>query len=81
MRGPFFYEFRIKGELDDCWQDWFEGLRLENQGNGQVLLSGLLPDQAALHGVLAKIRDLNLTLISVNLPAYPQEIGIPPSPP
>lgn len=48
---------------------------MENQWNGQVLLSGLLPDQAALHGVLAKIRDLNLTLISVNLLAYPQENG------
>jgi hypothetical protein len=67
MRRPFHYEIRIYGPLDDCWQDWFEGLSLENQGNGQVLISGLLPDQAALHGVLAKIRNLNLTLISVRL--------------
>jgi hypothetical protein len=67
MRGPFLYEIRIEGELDDCWCGWFEGLRLENQPGMQVLLSGLLPDQAALHGALAKIRDLNLTLISVNL--------------
>jgi hypothetical protein len=75
MREPLFYEIRIKGELDDCWQDWFEGLRLENQKNGQVLLSGLLPDQAALHGVFAKIRDLNLTLISVHLLDYHEANG------
>jgi hypothetical protein len=67
MREPLFYEIRIQGELDDYWQDWFGELRLENQENGQALLSGFLPDQAALHGVLVKIRDLNLTLISVNL--------------
>lgn len=67
MREPLFYEIRVQGELDDYWQDWLGELRLENQENGQTLLSGFLPDQAALHGVLVKIRDLNLTLISVNL--------------
>jgi hypothetical protein len=72
MRRPFHYEIRIYGPLDDCWQDWFEGLSLENQGNGQVLISGLLPDQAALHGVLAKIRNLNLFLISVRLAEAPE---------
>jgi hypothetical protein len=65
--GPFDYEIRIRGELDSCWQAWFGGLQLENEENGQALLSGLLPDQAALHGVLSHIRDLNLILISVNL--------------
>jgi hypothetical protein len=67
MRGPFYYEILVTGALDECWQDWFEGLRLENQENGQAVLSGPLPDQSALHGVLAKIRDLNLNLISVSL--------------
>jgi hypothetical protein len=67
MRGPMFYEFRIEGELIDCWKDWFEGLRLESLDEGEIRLSGLLPDQAALHGVLLKLRDLNLTLLSVNL--------------
>ncbi|MAT45318.1 MAG: hypothetical protein CL609_23560 [Anaerolineaceae bacterium] len=61
------YEIRIKGNLDQRWQDWFEGLLLENQDNGEVLLSGSLDDQAALFGVLSIIRDLNLTLISVNV--------------
>lgn len=61
------YEIRIKGNLDQRWQVWFEGLLLENQDNGEVLLSGSLDDQAALFGVLSIIRDLNLTLISVNV--------------
>lgn len=67
MAAPFYYEIRIQGELDSCWQSWFGGLKLENEQHGQVLLSGLLADQAALHGVLAKLRDLNLVLVSVNL--------------
>ncbi len=50
------YEIRIKGNLDTCWQGWFGGLLLENQDNGEVLLSGSLDDQAALYGVLSKIR-------------------------
>ncbi len=73
MDDPVRYEILVQGELDDCWQDWFVGLRLINLGDGQTLLTGPLPDQAALHGVLAKIRDLNMTLISVSLQDFPKE--------
>lgn len=64
------YEIKIKGLLDDHWQQWFEGMTLKRQENverGQdyTLLIGPIADQPALHGLLAKIRDLNLTLISI----------------
>jgi hypothetical protein len=59
------YQIRIKERLEERWSPWFEGLTLTSTQNGETLISGWLRDQAALHGVLAKIRDLNLTLISV----------------
>jgi hypothetical protein len=59
------YEIRVKGHLDLRWSEWFDGLRITNGPNGETLLSGYIADQAALHGVLAKVRDLNLQLISV----------------
>lgn len=61
-----YYEIRIRGHLDQRWSDWFAGLKLTHLEEDQTLLSGVLPDQAALHGLLERIRDLNLTLISVN---------------
>jgi hypothetical protein len=60
-----YYEIKIEGLLDPRWSDWFAGLRLTNLEGGETLLSGSLPDQAALHGVLERIRDLNVKLISV----------------
>ena len=60
-----YYEIKIKGHLDPSWSDWFAGLKLEYLVEDETLLSGPLPDQAALHGLLERIRDLNLTLISV----------------
>jgi hypothetical protein len=60
-----FYEIRVKGHLDPCWSEWFDGLQITNESNGEALLSGYIPDQAALHGILARVRDLNLLLISV----------------
>ncbi len=65
MDAPRVYEIRVEGHLADRWSDWFEGLAIHNDPNGETMLTGLLTDQAALFGVLAKIRDLNLTLISV----------------
>ncbi len=62
---PEYYEIRIKGHLDDHWSDWFAGLELAHLEGDETLLSGSLPDQAALHGLLERIRDLNLTLVSV----------------
>ena len=62
---PEFYEIRIKGHLDPTWQDWFEGLQLSHLEGDQTMLSGLLTDQATLHGLLERIRDLNMELLSV----------------
>jgi hypothetical protein len=59
------YEIRVKGHLDPRWSEWFDGLQITNEPNGEALLSGYIPDQAALHGLLARVRDLNLQLISV----------------
>lgn len=58
------YEIRVEGTLDTCWEAWFSGLQLRNE-RSETVLSGPLIDQPALHGVLAKIRDLGLCLISV----------------
>ena len=60
-----YYEIKIKGCLDPGWSDWFAGLNFTHLEGNETLLSGSLPDQAALHGVLGTIRDLNLTLVSV----------------
>lgn len=59
------YEIKIRGHLDPRWSDWFAGLKLAYLEGDVTLLSGPLPDQAALHGLLERVRDLNLTLISV----------------
>ncbi len=59
------YEIRVKGHLEDHWSEWFDGLEITNLENGEALLSGEIVDQAALHGVLIKIRDLGLPLLAV----------------
>ncbi|MGI6207130.1 MAG: hypothetical protein ACOYEW_02855 [Anaerolineae bacterium] len=62
---PESVEIRTRGHLDPSWADWFAGLTLTHLEGGDTLMSGTLPDQAALHGLLERIRDLNLRLISV----------------
>jgi uncharacterized pyridoxamine 5'-phosphate oxidase family protein len=59
------YEIRIEGHIGDSWSSWFEGLSLRHEENGETVLRGTLADQAALHGVLIRIRDLGLPLVSV----------------
>ena len=62
---PEYYEIKIKGLLDAHWADWFAGLTLTHLEDDETLLTGVL-DQAALHGLLERIRDLNLKLVSVS---------------
>ena len=66
MHTPTFYEIRIQGHIGDSWASWFEGLSLRHEENGEMVLRGVIVDQAALHGVLMRIRDLGLPLVSVN---------------
>ncbi len=60
----FFYRIRVRGQLDQRWADWFDGFEMQSVGEDTVL-TGCISDQAALHGVLAKIRDLGLTILLV----------------
>ena len=63
---PTVYQIRIKGHLGPQWADWFEGLTITLEDNGDTLLTGPVVDQAALHGWLKKVRDLGLPLVSVS---------------
>jgi hypothetical protein len=66
---PARYEVRVEGVLHGSWSEWFEGLQIQNQG-ADTVLSGVLPDQPALHGILDKVRDLGLSLIAVRRLPY-----------
>ena len=70
------YEIRVKGHLDSRWAAWFDGLAIASGSDGTTMIHGPVADQAALHGLLQKIRDLGLPLISVNHVAP----GHPPAP-
>ena len=63
---PELYEIRLKGHLDDRWAEWFDGLTLTLEEDGNTLLGGPVIDQAALHGLLKKVRDLGMPLVSVS---------------
>jgi hypothetical protein len=62
---PTNYHIRLKGHLDGHWSAWFDGLTITNEANGEAVLCGPLVDQAALHGVLIKVRDLGMPLLAV----------------
>ena len=63
---PTRYQVRIKGHLGPEWADWFGGLEVTLENNGDTLLSGVVADQAALHGLLRRVRDLGMPLVSVS---------------
>ena len=63
---PTIYQIRVKGHLGPHWTDWFDGLVITLEDNGETLLSGVVVDQAALHGLLRRIRDLGMPLVSVS---------------
>jgi len=62
---PAVYEIRVKGKLDDRWSGWFDGLTISREANGESILTGTVADQAALYGLLSRMRDLALVLVSV----------------
>jgi hypothetical protein len=59
-------EIQVKGRIDEHWSDWFEGLKVTHTDHDETILTGLVVDQSALYGLLAKLRDLGLPLLSVN---------------
>ncbi|HEX6557560.1 MAG TPA: hypothetical protein VF026_32650 [Ktedonobacteraceae bacterium] len=65
------YEIRVQGRLDQRWSTWFDGLTISYEGEDSTVLRGSLVDEAALHGVLIKVRDLALPLLAVNRVAAP----------
>jgi hypothetical protein len=74
---PMVYQIRIKGHLGSQWTDWFEGMTITLEDNGDTLLTGPVVDQAALHGLLKKVRDLGMPLVSVSpvKPGSPTTLG------
>jgi hypothetical protein len=73
---PTVYEIRLKGHLDDRWSDQREGLSVTREASGDTVLTVPVVDQAALHGLLRKLRDLGVSLVSIN-PAGPAQTGNP----
>lgn len=63
---PTIYEIRIGGHLDTTWSDWFPGMAVRPEESGDTLLTGPVADQAALHGLLRRVRDLGVPLLSIN---------------
>jgi hypothetical protein len=72
---PMVYQIRLKGHLSRQWTDWFEGLTITLEEDGNTLLTGPVIDQAALHGLLKKVRDLGMPLVSVS-PVEPGQADV-----
>jgi hypothetical protein len=70
------YEIRLKGHLDPRWASWFDGLSLSHERDGTTVIHGPVADQAALHGLLQKVRDIGLPLVSV-ICVEPDQPGVP----
>ncbi len=85
MDQPCVYEIRVEGFLAGHWSDWFDGLVIRREAETITILTGCVPDQSALFGLLAKIRDLNLILLSINrqnpLVLLPGDTSQPANPP
>ena len=79
QHSPGRYEIRLKGHLDSRWAAWFDGLSLTNSSDGTTVIGGPVADQAALHGLLQKVRDLGLPLVSVTQVRLEQPEGPPAS--
>jgi hypothetical protein len=73
---PLIYQIKIKGHLGSQWTDWFEGLTITLEDTGDTLLTGPVIDQAVLHGLLKKVRDLGMPLVSVS-PVNPGQADTP----
>ncbi len=76
---PACYELRVEGHLDDHWSAWFGGLTLTRESDGTTSLCGLVSDQAELHGLLMKVRDLSVTLISLTVLDPSDSLDHPPN--
>lgn len=74
LRDTSGYEIRIQGHISDRWREWFEGMTLVHQGDGTTVIRCPALDQSALHGLLAKVRDLGLPLVSVTPTPTPHDI-------
>ena len=77
---PMIYQIRVKGHLGRRWTDWFEGLTITLEDNGETLLTGLVVDQAALYGLLKKVRDAAMPLLSV-IRMKPEQADVPDAKP
>ena len=77
---PMVYQIRIKGHLDRKWADWFAGLSITSQASGETLLTGPVLDQAMLHGLLRKVRDVGLPLVAV-MQVEPEQAEVPDAKP
>lgn len=75
---PAVYQIRLRGNLDQQWSNWFDGMEITTEEEGDTLLTGLVQDQAALLGLIRKVRNLGITLVSVQ-PVKPDQADLPGS--